>query len=397
MIIRQIEKKDLDAYLDLQSYAFPTDPTASSRRERTERNWEHLVALGAFTEQGELQSAMVLRKYNVFLHGQSIKMGGIANVASYPEARGKGNIRALFKEAFKIMKQENMTLSYLAPFSHVFYRQFGYELVFEMREYSIEDLSLVYDADSTLSVKRVNGEEEREILAEVYKKTYQSKVGPVDRHEWVWQGKDFKKEEHYVAICRNEKGEAEGYLLYSFSSKKGRVFNMNELVAMTGRAEKALWSFVGSHRAQFDRFTFETGGGNNLSHLFKEQWAEQKWVSGMMARVVDMERFLSYYPFQLEDNQSIIINVNDETIDWNTAHYTIKKENRSIDIKKNGDGKFPDEDTVSADIKTWSQLFMGARTVPELHFQEKLKGSEEAIRALDKVIIRQQPELYDFF
>ncbi|GAA0370473.1 GNAT family N-acetyltransferase [Alkalibacterium iburiense] len=395
MTIKYISSQKLGAYFDLQNYAFPADP-AGNREERTDVIWDSIIPLGVYDEEGSLQSALIIRQYQAFMHGKKLPMGGIANVASYPEARGQGNIRELFKETLSIMRKEGMLLSYLSPFSYRFYRQYGYELAFEYREYRFTDFSFNFKPKKMKgTVERVKWKNEQDVIKQLYTQKYENAVGPVDREEWVWKENKLRSSDRTIAVYRNESGDPEGYIFYRFNDQGGLVFTIEELVALTGQAEKALWSFIASHDSQFDTFTFKTGAVNNLSHLFNEPRAEQQWVSGMMARIVDFEAFLKAYPFKEGANQSFVLEVENDFADWNNGVYTLNTDGHATEVKK-GEGN-PSDEKISADIQTWSQLFMGTRTSEDLYHQEKLHGKLETIKALEELIEKKQPELYDFF
>ncbi|WP_277631075.1 GNAT family N-acetyltransferase, partial [Atopococcus tabaci] len=264
MEIRTLASSDFEAFLELEGYAFHA-VVDERRREKAQKVWAHAVGLGAFSQEGALQSALLIHPHKVFLYGKTIGMGGIGDVASYPEARGQGNVRALMKESFRYMKDQQMLVSYLSPFSQSFYRKFGYELTFEERTYKISpsDFQALDTGDRT--VRRVRWEDEKETLKRLYTQKYQQRIGPVNREDWAWEEKKRWHDDLHVALCVDEKGKAEGYAIYRFQSTRPYVFVVNELVALSGQAERALWQFIASHGPQFDHFKYKTGISNRLT------------------------------------------------------------------------------------------------------------------------------------
>ena len=106
-------------------------------------------------------------------------MGGIGNVTSYPEVRGKGSVRQLMEKALKEMKEQGTVLSYLSPFSYHFYRKFGYEVAFEKRQYDISpDTFGSFTAPET-PVERVSWEEQKETVKNIYDQKMKDAVGPL--------------------------------------------------------------------------------------------------------------------------------------------------------------------------------------------------------------------------
>ena len=65
----------------------------------------------------------------MFFDSRLYPMGGIGGVCTLPPYRRNGDIRMLFRVLCEEMKDKDIPFSYLYPFSHVYYRQYGYELV----------------------------------------------------------------------------------------------------------------------------------------------------------------------------------------------------------------------------------------------------------------------------
>ena len=65
--------------------------------------------------------------YRMIFDGSEAKMGGSA-VSPHFRKKGKKYIRNIFEYAMNEMYEDGYIFSYLYPFSHVYYRKFGYEL-----------------------------------------------------------------------------------------------------------------------------------------------------------------------------------------------------------------------------------------------------------------------------
>jgi predicted acetyltransferase len=81
--------------------------------------------LGAF-EEGTLLASIHLYDFRQMLRGVPRTMGGVAGVASYPEARRRGLVRDLMHAAIAEMHQRGTACSMLHPFRVSFYERFGY-------------------------------------------------------------------------------------------------------------------------------------------------------------------------------------------------------------------------------------------------------------------------------
>ncbi|MBQ3305325.1 MAG: GNAT family N-acetyltransferase [Clostridia bacterium] len=96
-------------------------------RSMQDIHWDSQYA--AFDGDDETMLAtMTVVPWTARFDGHGVPMGGIGGVASLPQHRRGGAIRACFATALPDMYAGGTLLSYLYPFSTAFYRKFGYEL-----------------------------------------------------------------------------------------------------------------------------------------------------------------------------------------------------------------------------------------------------------------------------
>jgi len=96
-------------------------------RSMQDLHWDSQYA--AFADDDETMLAtMTVVPWTANFDGHAVGMGGIGGVASLPQYRRGGAIRACFGAALPDMYADGTLLSYLYPFSTSFYRKFGYEL-----------------------------------------------------------------------------------------------------------------------------------------------------------------------------------------------------------------------------------------------------------------------------
>ena len=88
--------------------------------------------LGAFDDGGKLMAVAQCLPHFMWLDGVSVKCGSIGNIASLPEGRRGGIVRKIMKLLCDKMYEDGYVMSFLYPFSHPYYRKFGYELCNEM-------------------------------------------------------------------------------------------------------------------------------------------------------------------------------------------------------------------------------------------------------------------------
>ncbi|MBO4416034.1 MAG: GNAT family N-acetyltransferase [Lachnospiraceae bacterium] len=137
MDIRRLEGKEkFDAYLTAVYCFHMRVEDVEAEREKCEKDTTE--DWGAFDDDGTLMGRIINNRYNFYLDGKKVKTGGIGGVATLPEYRNKGVIRAIFKELLQSAYKEGEVISTLYPFKHDFYRKQGYEVLTAWTEYSLK-------------------------------------------------------------------------------------------------------------------------------------------------------------------------------------------------------------------------------------------------------------------
>lgn len=91
----------------------------------------------AFDDGGEMMSTFTISDFSIHFDGHRCSMGGIGGVATLPEFRRRGGIRACFEAALPDMYGLGYDFSYLYPFSTAYYRKFGYESCVQKLEWAV--------------------------------------------------------------------------------------------------------------------------------------------------------------------------------------------------------------------------------------------------------------------
>lgn len=101
------------------------DPEKSREEslKETDEDW------GAFADDGKMMARIINHRFDTWLDGQIIPNGGIGAVSTLPEYRNTGAVREIFNRLIPEAYRNGEVISTLYPFSHAFYRKFGYETV----------------------------------------------------------------------------------------------------------------------------------------------------------------------------------------------------------------------------------------------------------------------------
>lgn len=139
MHARQIRPEEVKRTEELFSISFDSpyesDTPAAQLYERyvsapQNREQEHpLERFAAFADDDTtMMSSFIMQPFCVRFDGHDEPMYSIGGVATLPQYRRMGGIRACFEQALPYLYQKDVVFSYLYPFSTAYYRKFGYEL-----------------------------------------------------------------------------------------------------------------------------------------------------------------------------------------------------------------------------------------------------------------------------
>lgn len=208
-VIRCLTNDDLLQYQHLASicynYAVDTPPTTCTEEELRRR-------VGVFREDGTLLSAMINNHFSVRFEGQDIPLVGIGSVVTDPVARRQGGIRHLFETYLPALYDEGYVFSALFPFSHVFYRKFGYEFAFERRVAEFSARKLRDDLCEADEIVRVLPGEDDQGMRQIYERYIEDKHFAVRRDDVMWrdlcQGTPWEKMKYAYVLKRGGVGVA---------------------------------------------------------------------------------------------------------------------------------------------------------------------------------------------
>lgn len=393
---KMMQLNEYQQMFDLASYAFNKEKSAS-REKRFTKLCSKSDCFGAF-KGDSLLSQLIVRPMEIYLHGQTFKMGGIGSVASYPENRGGGDIAQLMTLSLEKMNKQGQLLSYLAPFSYSFYRRYGYEHCFDELQYTIDGSELPKIQKTAGSIRRLEWEDAKLILKDTYEKRYAKSVGPLKRSQWDWDYSMLSREDSSIAVYYDEKNEVQGYLIYSFKGQTPGTFVLQEMVYLNQSAFKELWNFVSSHKASFHTFSYKTGAHEKIAYLFDNPRVKQEIVPYMMARIVTIEDFLLIYPFKEQAPQTFYLKVEDEQAHWNNGIWKVELFLSSRKVTRvKMEQEVPQDILLSGTIQSWTQVFMSYRTIEELVFFDRIKGMNKAVIDFSRRIPEGTPVLYDYF
>ncbi|MDG0810997.1 GNAT family N-acetyltransferase [Cohnella rhizosphaerae] len=388
MDIRHLTLDDFDERIALSEFAFQFK-LPQERRETELQYFRPEEHLGAFDEQGKLLSALMLLPFRVWVNGVSVKMGGIASVATWPEARRHGCVSRLLSVSLKKMREQGQTVSMLHPFSFAFYRKFGWEMTSELKKYELEPRHFPSKRHTPGSVERIAPN--TAAVAELYAKAASRYTGMLDRDEEWWTRKRWTMP-GLLALYRNEAGEPEGYVHYQVEN---RVMTVLEWVSVTEKARSGLWEFVGNHDSMIERLKMTVPMDDPLPFLVADPRFKQETHPYFMTRIVDAEAFLSQYRFASGPEETLSLRLQDAHAPWNDGAFllSIGTDGKAALSRAEADPAA----TVTMDIQSLAALLLGGRRPGMLAEAGRLDGKPDLVALLERRVPAYETFLTDFF
>jgi len=190
-------------------------------------------------------------------------------------------------------------------------------------------------------------------------------------------------------VYYDEDDEAMGYMVYLI---KEDVMHIKEMVYLSMEAQKGLWDYISAHYSMIDEVRGNSYRNELMAFLLEDGNVTEAIRPYMMARIVDVAMFFEEYRTDdAEADVCIAFEVEDPFLEWNNGTFAVLFHGGRAEVTD----MEPDY-TVSLSIGTLSTLLMGYMSAAQLERLERLKGSHEAVEALDEILIHEIPYISDY-
>ncbi len=361
MELRDLEPGDVLAHRRLMNHAFgqgriPDEPKEDDAPPQG--------IIGLF-EGTELRAALSIRDFSVVWGAAGPRaMGGIAGVATWAEARGRGLVDRLLKESLVRMREAGQNLSALYPFAWAFYQKFGWEWVGERASITLPLREL---PKSRTDVKLLDGDEARTLVQGVYERYTAGHHGPLTASSRDWNGRlsHSENKQTYVYAAGDD-----GYLLWRYNDDNSPG-DIREMLAVTPEAQSALLGVLRDLGVQ--RKTARWGNAPSdqtvLCHL--ANWEVKREVEPVFAaRVVDVLSALSGLPVSVEGR--VCFSVTDEAAPWNVGVFTLEASGGTTVCTRSMDSP-----QLALDIRALSQAVWGHPSLTVLRRAGRVQVSDD--------------------
>jgi predicted acetyltransferase len=362
------EEEERASYIGRQAFAHGSRGGSSWMADP---NCPTLTSLGVYDEGG-MQARLNIIHYQVHLGADVVvPMGGIGGVACLPASRGKGYVGALLTVTLERMRDLGMAISSLYPFSWDFYHRYGWEWVGLTRNYSVPTRVLKPSAET--EKVRASTPADRAKIEACYTEFAKRYRGMLAREEKRWNDilKDTDENFTFTFLYEHD-GKPEAYL--SYHGGTGDETHLNEFIALTPRARRAMLGLLRRHEMQTRKFTWHSPGDDTLYHQLCHDDVETKLFPTTQGRIVDVQRALGAWKTTSEAPQGgVNIKVADEHAPWNAGVWRVEIEAGQATVKRTDAPP-----NVSLSIQALSQAYYGTPTVAEIRDAEHIEVHDES-------------------
>ena len=358
-----------------------------AKQESEKENHQHW---GAFREDGTLMAHMINHQFLSRLDGAWIRNGGIGAVSTLPEYRMEGAVRQIFNKLLPSAYADGEVISTLYPFSHAFYRKFGYETVCWMGVYEFSPAVLqgyAFDGEARLW-QQGDPVGDWTNLYNAFASDYNLAILRDDqRMTDHLKGEWFKDRKFCYMLSEN--GQPEAYLIFQdIRHDPQAILHVEDLAWRSSRGFQAVLGFLARFSADYGMIRLFLPREIELLSLIRSPLAydiEKKTNQNYMIRVVNAVSALK--AMRKPAGCRFVIRVSDGLIPENNGTWEVTE-----------DDVFPTdaEPDIRLSEKALGQLVIGAVSLSEALYRDDttvLKNRE----MLERVFIRKPILVEDHF
>lgn len=359
MLVRKVRPEDGLEYDKTQALAFRFPIDIAKRVEEIKTapgpKWERSWA--AFADNGDMAACLQIHDFECNFDGSVVGLSGVGGVATRPEYRRGGAIRELFRAWMAEKRESGVLLSGLYPFSHEFYRKFGYETALVARSYRLRPASLAayrpfYTGGARMYTEKTP-DEETKALVDAFGARYNFSMR---RSAEAWSrwtdGDDFSKMRFCYKLS-DDQGLC-AWCITRVGRDDGKEFlNVTDVAWRDTAGFKNLLGFL-SLTASDMTIHLRLPEDVPLTMLLPEPYdVTYRTDSTPMVRVLDVKRALTLMKHPAEASYGLY--VRDEFLPENDGAYTVNAKDDAIDVRRGC--VQPD---IEMSVQTFAQLSCGS-------------------------------------
>jgi predicted acetyltransferase len=399
--IRRLKPEDIPQLNRMHTVVYNLRKDYSEEEEQKEDPLDHPAhwTWGVF-DNGKLLSGMHELDFLMRFDGHSVRMSGIGGVGTLPEARKGGHIRRIFEQLLPEAYEKGVIFSSLTPFSHDFYRLFGYEIACARNNITIPSKDFLRIKPHGQFVPVFPGDD-TQALQGVHAAYIAGLNQGICRDYWPdnrgW--KRFTQDDPYatgtfIYLWKDDQGKPQSYIKYQDKEEDdGHIMSVLELAFIDREGLYGALGLVGGLSAQFEKFRWLMPTFIDPCDFLGEAWdIEQEFKPRDMTRIINVKAALEMMRRPSGEGGYVV-----ETED---PHITANNRKYLVEFAHEGTRVTPTqkESDLRCDIRVLSQLVTGYRTLENALYSRQsgleLCGNRET---LSRVFTQRPQHITEYF
>ncbi len=409
MLVRKLTPQEHYRAHLVQAVAFEGNCDYQKEKEEAEKQAEQGAPQRADTwmwgsfsdDESVLYGCMNIRQYSCHFDGGEVFMGGVGGVASLPQYRRNGAIRATITAALQDMYEKGFAFSFLYPFSTQYYRKFGYEVGAQAYRWTLP-LSDLPGQDVGGTVEQLLPGDSTQPLLDIYREFYRDYNLAAHRavFEEELEKENLINQQRYIFVWRDETGKARSFLIcHKKQEAEGAVMDCtndfpmrNGLLFLDARALQGLFYFIKTaFPAYYQKIRFTVPGSIPLASMVGENnTAHCQLFFNTMIRAVNVQKVLS--SCRCKGSGTLCMRITDATLPQNDGvwrvHFAPGEANRVEATQEEPD--------VTMTVNDFSALIAGARGAEDIPWMPRVQV-HHAGAPLKQVFYRKPCYIMDLF
>jgi len=321
------------------------------------------------------------------LRGEWVPLAGLAAVATPPEHRRKGYVRALIADALERWRGE-YPLSALWPFARSYYERFGWATANTATTYTCPPEQLAFARRAAGGRARPVEPEEWRDLQSVHETAAAETTLALRRRSETWWCERVLSEggdDRPWAYVWQRDGDPRGYLVYDFEDAgegfEERRLVVDDMAAVDHEARLGLLGFLADHDSQATEVRLQGDSRTDLLDLVPDPDAVDCEVeTGPMVRVVDVTDALEACPYPGDVDADLTLRVTDGTAAWNDGRVRLSVADGTGECEAvDADGEAAADTDATLDVGTLAQLVVGYHDAAAARRVGGLSVAEESV------------------
>ena len=360
-----------EAVIKLFRFSFSVDNrTLSWLKREAEEEKKGLFDAYAIKDQSEYLSACYLWPLDMKLRNSIIKMSGIGALGSNAINRGKGAVKKLLHESLKLMREQDVTVSVLYPFSQSFYRKYGWEKFDDM--YTCHFSPSIINKTNTLKDYEIHHYyEPNEAVTAFYNQYAASHYNYIQKQTKHWNVELEQKIPSDIdrrMVTFSQDGRIKSMILMLTSNQENEtILVVRDMAYVEQKDIMPIFDFLATLSLQLKKITLNLPVDFVYWPFFNDRPEKTLLRERSMIRIVDM---MNINGLKINSPDfDIHLKVNDDFAQWNDGRYLLSVKENTLTVEKSEKADF------ECDIATLSSIISGYTDFQTMLLMGKVKAT----------------------